>query len=478
MSDIPPRAATSDRTQVVSAEDIARATRARQQKAGGGVSGRPETRAWNPYRFEGLPKVSRAEALLVDRLEWLMPSAFLQGTSIGLRDRLKEILEADIDFMVDAVNVVKPKDLKRLIAPPTFLGVLAPAPHKTRGLLEIELGLAHATVDSMLGGAGEAAALKPLSDIEEGVLSYLVLEGLKTMAPNMEQGLPRMRLEGLAKNVDEAIANFAEEPLVLVVQFKAMLGSHFGFIRLFIPGTVIGMTNPPADGPERRARRRSQRGQRMGLLKGVKTWLRAEIAAAEISSADLASVQARDVVLLDEVTARPDRGEGGTARLKVGAGRLGRMGAEIIVEGGRYKARVTSIELGDEPRHGLPIDGEDAGAATGSPPDEVDGPAGADNEESTNPVLTQEVEAFLDENVDQPEGGDLLNDIPLQIAVELSRVSITAEEVIALKIGQVIDLNRVPGEPVELSVNGKVIARGELVEVEGHLGVRVLSLAG
>ena len=37
---------------------------------------------------------------------------------------------------------------------------------------------------------------------------------------------------------------------------------------------------------------------------------------------------------------------------------------------------------------------------------------------------------------------------------------------------------RVPGEPVELSVNGKVVARGELVEVEGHLGVRVLALVG
>lgn len=475
MSPPPPRAATSDRTQLVSAEDIARAAKVKPQQPPN------DGRAWKPYEFVGLPRVSRAEALLVERLEWLMPSAFLTGASIGLRARLKEILEADVDFMVDYVNVVKPKELRKLIAPPTFLGILAPAPHKTRGLLEIELGLAHATVDSMLGGAGEAAALKPLSDIEEGVLSYLVLEGLKTMAPNMEPGLPRLRLEGVAKNLDEAIAQFADEPLALVVQFKAMIGSNFGFIRLFVPGTLIGMTNPPADGPERRARRRTQTKQNISRLRGVKTWLRAEIAAAEISSADLASVQARDVVLLDEVTARPDKGEGGTARLKVGAGRIGRMGAEILVEGGRYKAKVTSIELGDEARHGPPSETDEGGVddgAAAAPPDEVDGPADEADEESTNPVLTQEVEGLVDENADQAEGGDLLNDIPLQIAVELSRVAITAEEVVALKIGQVIDLNRVPGEPVELSVNGKVVARGELVEVEGHLGVRILSLAG
>jgi flagellar motor switch/type III secretory pathway protein FliN len=55
---------------------------------------------------------------------------------------------------------------------------------------------------------------------------------------------------------------------------------------------------------------------------------------------------------------------------------------------------------------------------------------------------------------------------------------VTAEQVVSLKVGQVIDLNKVPGQPVDLSVNLKVVARGELVEVEGHLGVRILSLAG
>src|SRR4028118_1262625 len=50
--------------------------------------------------------------------------------------------------------------------------------------------------------------------------------------------------------------------------------------------------------------------------------------------------------------------------------------------------------------------------------------------------------------------------------------SVTAEDIVSLKIGQVVELNRVPGEPVDLSVNGKIVARGEIVEVEGHLGVR------
>jgi flagellar motor switch/type III secretory pathway protein FliN len=49
---------------------------------------------------------------------------------------------------------------------------------------------------------------------------------------------------------------------------------------------------------------------------------------------------------------------------------------------------------------------------------------------------------------------------------------------VALKVGHVFDLNRVAGEPLDLSVNGKVVARGELVEIDGNLGIRILSLAG
>jgi flagellar motor switch protein FliM len=70
----------------------------------------------------------------------------------------------------------------------------------------------------------------------------------------------------------------------------------------------------------------------------------------------------------------------------------------------------------------------------------------------------------------------LLKDVPLQIAVELGRVPVTAEDVVNIHVGQVLELNKAPGEPVDLSVHGKVVARGELVEVEGQVGVRILSL--
>ena len=75
-------------------------------------------------------------------------------------------------------------------------------------------------------------------------------------------------------------------------------------------------------------------------------------------------------------------------------------------------------------------------------------------------------------------GAALVDDIPLHVAVELARVAVTAEEVVALREGQVIVTGKSPGDRVELTVNGKVVAHGELVEVEGQLGVRIESLVG
>ena len=417
------------------------------------ASGTSVRKGWKKYTFSDLEKLSRTQALLMDRLEWLMPSAGAsERASEAIRARLKELFEDDVQLLLDNVVLASPQKLSQLLADPTFLAILCPAPHKTRGFMEIGLGLAHAAIDKLLGGTGEQVANRRLTDIEEGVMEFIILEALKTMAPNLEQGLPRMRLEGCAKSVKDAMALLAGEDQVVVVQLKSTLGAQDGFIRLFIPATVVGMTNPPGEGPERRARRRYEIGRNLARLRSVKTWLRAEIGRAEVNAADVERLGSGDVVLLDELTARPDQGQGGTARVRVGAGKAGWFESEIVVEGGGFRAKVGNVVLGDEARHGQE-------------------PSSVGNENEPAAEAPQEEGAAAD-------GADLINDIPLQIVVELARIPVTAEQVVALKVGQVIDLNRVPGEPVELSVNGKVVARGELVEVEGHLGVRILSLLG
>ena len=76
-----------------------------------------------------------------------------------------------------------------------------------------------------------------------------------------------------------------------------------------------------------------------------------------------------------------------------------------------------------------------------------------------------------DQRRPQPETSPL--DVPVTLTVELGRVNLTLEPLAELKPGDVIELGRHSREPVELTSNGRLVARGELVLIDTELGVRV-----
>ena len=69
-----------------------------------------------------------------------------------------------------------------------------------------------------------------------------------------------------------------------------------------------------------------------------------------------------------------------------------------------------------------------------------------------------------------------LLDIELDIAIELGRTKMTIKDILELTNGSIIELNRLAGEPVDVLVNGKVIARGEVIVIDENFGVRLTSL--
>jgi flagellar motor switch protein FliN len=71
---------------------------------------------------------------------------------------------------------------------------------------------------------------------------------------------------------------------------------------------------------------------------------------------------------------------------------------------------------------------------------------------------------------------DLLLDINLQVTVELGRARMKIAEILALRNGSVIELDRLAGEPADILVNGTLIAKGEVVVVDEKFGVRVIEV--
>ncbi len=80
----------------------------------------------------------------------------------------------------------------------------------------------------------------------------------------------------------------------------------------------------------------------------------------------------------------------------------------------------------------------------------------------------------------QPSTGetslDLILDIPLQITIELGRTRMTVQDLLQLGQGSIIELNKVAGEPMEVFVSEKLVARGEVVRINEKLGIRLIDI--
>jgi flagellar motor switch protein FliN/FliY len=70
----------------------------------------------------------------------------------------------------------------------------------------------------------------------------------------------------------------------------------------------------------------------------------------------------------------------------------------------------------------------------------------------------------------------MLMDVPMEVSVQLGRTKLQVKEILNLGQGSIIELERLAGEPVDLLVNGRLVARGEVVVIDESFGVRVTSI--
>jgi flagellar motor switch protein FliN/FliY len=71
---------------------------------------------------------------------------------------------------------------------------------------------------------------------------------------------------------------------------------------------------------------------------------------------------------------------------------------------------------------------------------------------------------------------DLLLDVPLELSVELGRTRMSIQELLSLGPGSVVELDKVAGEPLDILVNDRLVARGEAVVVNDKFGIRITDI--
>lgn len=78
--------------------------------------------------------------------------------------------------------------------------------------------------------------------------------------------------------------------------------------------------------------------------------------------------------------------------------------------------------------------------------------------------------------ITQQENIDLIMDVPLEVTVELGRTKKSIKEILEFAPGTIIELDKIAGEPIDVLVNGKLVAKGEVVVIEESFGVRVTEI--
>ncbi len=95
---------------------------------------------------------------------------------------------------------------------------------------------------------------------------------------------------------------------------------------------------------------------------------------------------------------------------------------------------------------------------------------------SADEVRYEELQAGA-ASVDESADLGRLQNVPVELAVEIGRTRMTIGEALALGPGSVVIVGRLAGDPVDLLVNGRVIARGEVVAIDEELGLRITEIA-
>ena len=112
------------------------------------------------------------------------------------------------------------------------------------------------------------------------------------------------------------------------------------------------------------------------------------------------------------------------------------------------------------------------------------GPNSQENPNNLSSIDTVQVSKLAD---DVKAGDDAINklkvqnldfilDIPLKVTVELGRTDVVIKDLLQLGQGSVLELDKLAGEPLEILVNGKMVAKGEVVVVNEKFGIRLTDI--
>jgi len=318
---------------------------------------------------------------------------------------------------------------------------------RTRVALGVDTPLAHALVDRLLGFERTAAESRlQVSPVEWGVLAFLIASGLDSL----EQA------SGPLGPWDLTIDRIGPDPFdvrklgsIVTWRWRVRVGDRTGSARLWFPESLLipWVDDETFDHQPRSSGQEPGRSARPRCFDDLASEWRAEAGTITLSTGSLAGeLRVGRVLLIDGspiggTTASPD---GEIALVQRTRSSRSRIQARVAPESSGDRLIVMS-RLEQRPTFRKPLMAD------------------------PNPV-----DLDPSERAENPDASPIeSSDVSVTLTVELGRVSIPLRRLANLEPGDVVELARHGREPVDLASNGRLVARGELVQIDTELGVRI-----
>ena len=286
----------------------------------------------------------------------------------------------------------------------------------TPAVLEVDRPVLLAAVGRMSGGGTRPAPASKLNRIEEAAFGFLMLVALEVVrghAPTERLFAPRL----LAANVDRKalLESVDVRAAHLAVQLELEVGEVKGQARLFLHARVLQALV--------QAEEVSLPTELPPELASAQVEVQTFAGHAALDANELSALQPGDVVLFDGLKLEEGRLHGASRLLSSGFAVLGALGAD-----GFHVSRAFARGFPQESSMSHPAPKNDAAS------------------------------------------------LPVEVEIELTRLRLTVGELAQVRPGAILPLHINAAEPVLLKVGDRAVARAELVEIEGEVGARILSL--
>lgn len=96
--------------------------------------------------------------------------------------------------------------------------------------------------------------------------------------------------------------------------------------------------------------------------------------------------------------------------------------------------------------------------------------------QNVNAMTAEFQELLINEVEQQKENMSLIMDVPLEVTVEMGRVSRKIKDILEFSPGSIVELDKLAGDPIDILVNGKFIAKGEVVVIDENYGIRITDI--